>query len=346
MKSEDRSIRFAFLTGVTKFSQVSIFSDLNHLVDLSMDRRFASICGITEKELRQDLAAEAEAMARARKISLEDCYRELKDSYDGYHFHPESEGIYNPFSLLNALEHRETGYYWFSTGTPSFLVRKLRTTGIDIRTFTDDSLYTEPERLSDYHAEGNDLLPLLYQSGYLTITGYEKEYRSCRLGYPNREVRYGFLKSLAPTYLYLEDDPSALSLATFQNDLRSADLEDLRDRFTALFARLPYPQGENAVERDFQNVVYLVFLLLGQNVRTEVHSARGRADCIVETSQHIYIFEFKRDASAEEALEQIEQSGYAAPYVADRRSIHKIGANFDSKTGTLSGWLYHTSPAH
>ena len=339
LKSHDRYIRFSLLTGVTKFSQVSIFSDLNHLVDISMEKRFSGICGITEAELHEYLLPEVERMAEVLGSSQEDCLALLKKTYDGYHFTSNSVGIYNPFSLLNALAQEEIRYYWFQTGTPTFLIHRLKASGLDIRSFTDGSLYEDAVCLMDYRAHDPDPLPLLYQTGYLTILDFEDGIYT--LGYPNEEVKYGFVKSLAPAYLYLEEEPSALSIFLFKKDLERADLTSLRDRFAALFARLPYPaeNTEKLLERDFQNVVYLVFLLLGQNVHTEVHSAKGRADCIVEMKEHIYLFEFKRDGSAEEALAQIGEKGYARPYAADPRQLHRIGASFSSQTRTLDGWV-------
>ena len=262
----------------------------------------------------------------------------MKRMYDGYHFSYASEGVYNPFSLLNAFSKKELGMYWFSTGTPTFLINKLKESGFDARQFTTDEYYEEESSLTDYRIEDKNPVPLFYQTGYLTIKGYDREFRSYALGYPNEEVKYGFLKSLAPYYLCAEDDARPLDIRSFVTDVRRGDTDSLRDRFTALFARLPYPEDERVVERNFQNVIYIVFMLLGQFTVTELHSSKGRADCVVETDEHIYIFEFKRDRSADEALQQIEEAGYARPYAADSRTILKIGVSFDSKERTISGW--------
>ena len=186
--------------------------------------------------------------------------------------------------------------------------------------------------------ESANPVPLFYQTGYLTVKDYDKEFRSYALGYPNEEVKYGFLKSLAPYYLCAENESNPLDVRNFVKDIRKGDTEALRERFTALFARLPYPDDEKVVEQNFQNVIYILFMLSGQFTMTEIHSSKGRADCIAETDDYVYIFEFKRDKSAEEALKQIEDMGYAEPYAADKRKLLKIGANFDSKERSISGW--------
>ncbi|MBR4208056.1 MAG: ATP-binding protein [Lachnospiraceae bacterium] len=338
LKSYDRYIKFAFITGVTKFSKVSIFSDLNHLNDISLSKEYSGICGITENEMISSFSQEIDALAKEEKINREECIYELRKMYDGYHFSHASEGVYNPFSILNAFSKKEFGTYWFSTGTPTFLIEKLKSSGFDARQFTTDEYYVDEASLTDYRVESENPVPLFYQTGYLTIKDYDKEFRSYALGYPNEEVKYGFLKSLAPYYLCDEKAASPLDVRNFVKDLRKGNTDSLRDRFTALFSRLPYPDDERIVEQNFQNVIYIVFMLLGQFTMTEVHSAKGRADCIAETDDYIYIFEFKRDKSADEALKQIEDMGYAKPYAADKRTLIKIGVNFDSKERTIDGW--------
>ena len=339
LKSYDRYLKFVFITGVTKFSKVSIFSDLNQLNDISLDYRYSGICGITETEIKSDFDPEIEMLAANNQISKEECLAELKKMYDGYHFHQNSEGVYNPFSLLSAFDKREFGMYWFSTGTPTFLIDKLKESGFDAKQFTTDEYYEEESSLTDYRMDNENPVPLFYQTGYLTIRGYDAEFRSYALGYPNEEVRYGFLKSLAPYYLCAEKTSRPLDVRNFVKDIRKADTDSLRDRFTELFARLPYPNDERQVEQNFQNVVYIVFMLLGQYTNAEVHSAKGRADCTVETDDYVYIFEFKRDSTADEAIKQIEDMGYADTYAADSRKLIKIGADFDSKERNLDGWM-------
>lgn len=339
LKSYDRYLKFVFLTGVTKFSKVSIFSDLNQLNDISLDHAFSGICGVTQSELEMNFEPEIDALAEAQGIDREECLGELKRMYDGYHFSYNSEGVYNPFSLINSFAKKEFGMYWFATGTPTFLIEKLKASNFDAKSFTGDDYYEEESSLTDYRIESTNPIPLFYQTGYLTIKGYDKEFRSYALGYPNDEVKYGFLKSLAPYYLCAEEEPNPLDVRSFVLDIRKGNTDGIRDRFTALFARIPYPSDEKIIENNFQNVIYIVFMLLGQYTKAEVHSSKGRADCIVETDDFVYIFEFKKDKTAEEALKQIEDMGYDKPYAADERQLIKIGVNFDSENRTVDGWV-------
>ena len=338
LKSYDGYLKFVFMTGVTKFSKVSIFSDLNQMNDISLDLDYSGICGITESEMKGNFMPEIEAMAQTRGLSEEACLNTLKKMYDGYYFHQDAQGVYNPFSLISSLSKKEFGMYWFSTGTPTFLIDKLKESGFDAKQFSEDDYYEEESSLTDYRIDNENPVPLFYQTGYLTIKGYDEEFRSYALGYPNEEVRYGFLKSLAPYYLCAEKTSRPLDVRSFVKDIRRGDTDSIMDRFTALFARLPYPSDEKVVEQNFQNVIYIVFMLLGQFVVTEWHSAKGRADCVVETDYYIYIFEFKRDKSVKEALKQIEDSGYAKPYAADGRTLLKIGVNFNSSERIIDGW--------
>ncbi len=339
LKSYDRYLKFVFLTGVTKFSKVSIFSDLNQLRDISLLPEYSGICGITESELIDTFKPEIEAFAASEGITTEKCISGLKKMYDGYHFSYDCVGVYNPFSVLNALQDKHFNMYWFATGTPTFLIEKLKASNFDAKSFTRDDYYEEESSLTDYRIESTNPIPLFYQTGYLTIKGYDKEFRSYALGYPNDEVKYGFLKSLAPYYLCAEEEPNPLDVRSFVLDIRKGNTDGIRDRFTALFARIPYPTDEKIIENNFQNVIYIVFMLLGQYTKAEVHSSKGRADCIVETENYIYIFEFKRDKTAEEALKQIEDMGYDKSYAADKRQLIKIGVNFDSKERTVRGWM-------
>lgn len=342
LKSYDRYLKFVFITGVTKFSKVSIFSDLNQLQDISMDREFAGICGMTESELPENFEAEINSMAEELDISADVCIDSLKEMYDGYHFYPGSEGVYNPFSLLNALRKKDLRSYWFSTGTPGFLVKKIKDVDFDPKSFTDGTLYADESSLSDYRADNPDPVPLLYQTGYLTIVDYDARRRRFTLGYPNDEVKYGLLESLAPAYLYDKKGRTGKDIFTLDEHIETGNLEGIHNTLTSLYAQLPYTTDEKPREQDFQNVLYIVFTMLGRYVKTEVHSSHGRADVIVETDDHIYIFEFKRDKSADEALQQIEEKGYALPYSADSRTLYKIGVNFNSETGEIDGWKVAT----
>ena len=339
LKSYDEYLRFAFITGVTKFSKVSIFSDLNQLQDISMFEEYSGICGMTEAEICDNFQPELQSVAAKHQISEEKFLQELGRMYDGYHFFPGSPGIYNPFSVLNALSKKELSNFWFSTGTPTFLVRRLKNMHFDVRQFAGQEIYAEEYVLTDYRADNPDLVPLLYQTGYLTITGYDREEQLYILGFPNEEVKYGFLKSLFTEYVPTAVTGSGKDVVTLRRRIRAGDVEGMLDALTALFASIPYTTDDAPFEHYFQSVIYIVFTLLGQHTHCEVHSSRGRADCVLETDKFVYIFEFKVDKSAKEAMEQIEAKGYAAPFKADQRQIFKIGVNFDSEARSLSEWL-------
>ena len=341
LKDCDAYTRFVFFTGVTKFSKVSIFSDLNQLNDISLDDDYSALCGITQTELESVFSLEIDEMAKANSLTREECLQKLKKFYDGYKFSKHCENIYNPFSLINAFSKNTFGKYWFSTGTPTFLVRKLQEQGFYPKQISDGSLYITENEISDYRPDNPNIVPLLYQSGYLTLKEYDDLLDSFVLGFPNDEVKYGFTSCLTAVYLNVD---SPLDIRSFVIDIRNADTNSLKERFISLFARLPYSsvsqeKKDVVIEQNFQNVIYIVFLLLGQFVQVEQHSAKGRADCVVETKNSVYIFEFKRDSSAEEALKQIEEKGYASPYSADSRAIYKIGVNFNSEKCNIDGWL-------
>jgi len=338
LKSYDAYLRFVFITGVTKFSKVSIFSDLNQLEDISMDEEYAAVCGITEGEMKKALMPEIDSMAKKHGMDREECLAKLKRTYDGYHFNNEGEGVYNPFSLLNALKKRQFDSYWFSTGTPTFLVNRLIKIGFDVNQFTDRSLYASKSELADYRADNPDPVPLLYQTGYLTIIGYDTRLGLCALGFPNNEVQYGLLESMMPAYVPVSAKRKGKDVVSLDRCIEQGDTDGVQDILTALFASIPYTSSADPFEHYFETVIYLVFTLLGKYTKCEVRSAKGRADCIVETKDFVYIFEFKLDKSADEALAQIEEKGYAEPYAADARKVFKIGVNFDSKERNITEW--------
>ena len=338
LKSYDEYLRFVFITGVTKFSKVSIFSDLNQLDDISLIERFADICGITEAELEHDFEPEIEIMSESLELSKAECLLELRKMYDGYHFHPKGQGVYNPFSLLSALAAGEMESYWFATGTPTFLVRRLKNRHFDVRQLAEGRIEATISSITDYRADNPDPIPLLYQTGYLTISGYDRKSRLYTLGFPNEEVKYGFMESLFPEYAPESTPGSGKDIISLRRRMLEGDTEGMRDTFTALFASIPYTTDDAPFEHYFQTVLYLVFTLLGQYVECEVHSSRGRADCVLTTDKYVYIFEFKVDKPAREALAQIEAKGYAEPFGADERKIFRIGVSFDSEKRSLSEW--------
>ena len=334
IKACDEYIRFAFLTGVTKFSKVSIFSDLNNLRDISLEKNYSGICGITETELKQVFKPEIDALAEDRKLNYEKTLAQLKKRYDGYLFHPKGENIYNPFSLLNAFTKKEIGSYWFSTGTPTFLVRTLQhQKEIYIRDILENAEMDE-NSLQDYRPDMNNPIPILFQSGYLTLKDYDERLGLYKLGFPNDEVKYGFLDNLVPAYTSIAKDASGLFIGNFIRAIEKGDTESFMKRMYTACAGLPYSLAskENVKmrERDYQIAFYIIFSLMGQFVQTEVVSSKGRADCVVHTDDTVYIFEFKLMGSGtpQEAIQQIKEKGYAEPYKTSGKKIVLIGAVF------------------
>ena len=338
LKSCNDYIRFVFITGVTKFHKVSIFSDLNQLKDISLNEEFSAICGITDTELRANFAPEIAAMAQKLQISEEECLTKLKQQYDGYRYHHNGIGVYNPFSLINAFSDKEFGAYWFESGTPTFLVKQLKEINFDVRRFADHTIYASAGQLKDYSGANSDPVPLLYQSGYLTIADYDPDDGEYTLAFPNNEVKYGFLQSLMPEYVSDCGSSSGLDIFTFRRYIKKGDLESIRKVLTALFARITYTSKDTTFEHYFQTVIYLVFTLLGQFTECEMHTFTGRIDCRVVTKDFIYLFEFKRDESAEKALQQINDKDYTLPFTADSRKLYKIGVSFESEKRILTDW--------
>jgi hypothetical protein len=337
LKTADPWLRFAFLTGVTKFSQVSVFSDLNQLRDISLDRDFAGVCGITRSELTGTFEPELRILARDNNMSYEEALGETQKRYNGYHFSENTEGVFNPFSILNTLVSRDFRYYWFQTGTPTFLIKLLRQADFDIRRFSGD-ITIDPESINSYRIQGGNPVSLLYQTGYLTITGYDAEANLFSLGFPNEEVEYGFLNALLP-YYGPEPGEQDFFAGKFFMDLRAGDVEGFMTRLRAFFSSIPYDLHERT-ERYYQTVFYLVFRLLGQYAGAEVRSAAGRADAVVTTKERVYVFEFKLsgNGTAEDALKQIEEKGYLIPWTAGGRKLVKVGAVFDAALRTLGEW--------
>ena len=338
LKSADEHLKFVFVTGITRFTKVSIFSELNNLKDISLTERYAEICGLTQEEIKKTFEPEIEALADENELTVEDALCELEKMYDGYHFYKKGVGLYNPFSVLNALNDSNFDTYWFETGTPTFLVEKVKKENYHIQDFTN-GVYRQSDDLRDYQIENPDIIPLFFQTGYLTIKGYDKEFKEYLLKYPNEEVKNAFLKSLVPAIIP-QNKYSSLDIKKFCEDLKTGDIESVMIRLKSLFATIPYAtkNSDQITEQNFQNVIYLVFLLIGEFVKVEHHYSHGRADCVVETSNFIYIFEFKRDETTEVALTQIEEKKYATPFESDTRKLVKIGASFSSKESNLVEW--------
>lgn len=336
LKACDPYLRYVFLTGITKFSQLSIFSELNNIKNISMDEPYAAICGITEEEIKEQMSYDLGLLAEKMQITRDEVLAKLKENYDGYHFTWPSPDIYNPFSLFNAFDAKEYKNFWFSTGTPTFLIDLLQETDFDVRQLegveaTDEQFDAPTERVTSP-------IPVLYQSGYLTIKGYDPEFQVYRLAYPNGEVRKGFIESLLPAYLELPGQSSTFYVVSFIRDLRKGDIESCLERTRSFFASIPNDL-ENKTEKHYQTIFYLLFRLMGMYVDSEVKSAVGRADVVIKMQDAIYVLEFKYDGTAREALAQINSRLYAVPYRKDGRRIVKVGINFDSATRTIGDWV-------
>ena len=343
LKSADQYVRFAFLTGVTKFSKISIFSDLNNLRDISMEEDYGAVCGITQKKLEHNFAPEIKMLEEKFACTHEAMLAKLKAKYDGYLFHPDSETVYNPFSIINAFAKKELKNYWFATGTPTFLVDYLKEAYYNIPDL-DGKVELNENGLEFYRAAAKEPLPILFQAGYLTIKEYIAEARLYRLGFPNDEVRYGFLENLMPAYTGLRLSDTGVSVWEFTKAIKAGDADAFMEKMKAIISGIPYDslakKDAKLREQNYQAAVYLVFALMNQFVETEVHCATGRADCIVQTEDRVYIFEFKLGSkgSAEEAVAQIKEKNYAGKYAACGKKIILVGASFDERKKTIKDW--------
>lgn len=334
IKGKDNAIRFAFLTGVTKLGKMSIFSGLNNLNDISMDARYADICGISEDELKSTFGESVEELARANELSVGDCYKKLAQMYDGYHFTENSVGIYNPFSLLNTFNSGKFRMYWFETGTPTFLVRYLKQGNYNLDNISRNDVSLETLTGSNYVSPAP--ITLMYQAGYLTIRGFNPDFFTYNLDYPNEEVKRGFMHSLSQLFAPALID-GELSVYQFVRDVRSGNTEAFMNRLTAFFAGNSYEiQGD--LELYFQNVMSIMLKMMGLYVKTEYQTSNGRIDIVFDTDKYVYIIELKRDQSPEIALRQIEEKGYDKPFMASGKQIIKLGINFSSETKTIDGW--------
>lgn len=328
LKTQDRYIKFAFLTGVTKFGKVSVFSDLNNLTDISMDHRYISICGMTEKELLANFKEGINELAEANGDTEEATIAKLKARYDGYHFEENTIGIYNPFSVLNTLSRLRYKDYWFETGTPTFLVDLLKMHNYRLPDMTKERV--SDDVINSVDSLSTNPIPVIYQSGYLTIKGYDERFKKYLLGFPNREVEEGFLNFLLPLYTSAGNN-SPFLVDEFVQDVESGNPERFMQRMKAFFADTSYQVVGNA-ELYFQNAMYLVFKIMGFYTQVERPTSDGRIDAIIQTPNYIYVIECKLDRTADEAIKQIENNGYAEPFLMDKRKLYKIGVSFSSET--------------
>ena len=335
MKSKDGCIRLGFLTGVTKIGKMSVFSDLNNPKDISMDARYTDICGISEADLNDYFSESVRKLAEAYGLSDDECRQKLAMMYDGYHFCEDSMGIYNPFSLLNTFDSLKFKEYWFETGTPSFLVKVMKDTSYDITSLSEQE--ADSSLLTDIGSALLNPVPLLYQSGYLTIKGYDEDFQMYRLGFPNREVKHGFLNYLMRYYTPVGSETPMMLISRMTRDIRGGNPESFMTRLDALFARTNY-QIQGDCEKDFQYAMYIIIELMGEYVETERTTSNGRIDILIKTKDYVYIIEIKTDSTPDEALAQIEEKGYARPFADDRRRIFRVGVNFSTANRRIDGW--------
>ncbi len=335
LKKLDPYLEFTFITGITKFSQLSIFSELNNLDNISMLDQYSAICGISKTELTNIMKPDVEGLAKALHMTYVDCFEALQNYYDGYHFSENSEDVFNPFSLIKALNGQKIDSYWFGSGTPSFLLKQLDKFNVSLNDLESQDVVLSSFDLSP--EEMTDALPLLYQSGYLTIKKYDPAFQEYTLGIPNKEVRNGLLNSMIPHYVNPRRADNDAFLLGFCKAVYRGDIEAALEHMRTYMATIPYDL-ENRTEKHFQTIFYLMFSFLNIYIRTEVKSTMGRADAVMHMPDTVYVFELKVDKSADEALAQIDEKGYMLPYHAGHKRLVKVGISFDSKQRTIAEW--------
>lgn len=335
IKSLDPYLEFVFLTGITKFAQLSIFSELNNLFNISMYDKYSAICGISSEELHTHMLPDVERLAEHLHLSVDETFERLKRKYDGYHFSKNSEDVYNPFSLIKALASGDIGDYWFDSGTPTYIIKLLQKYNVGLRDLTG-----QDAGVSDFDVSPENMttaLPLLYQSGYLTIKHYEPMIDLYTLGYPNEEVRTGMVRSLAANYLTPAEGTNSSFVIKFVKAVIADDMEQALTLMRAYLAGVSY-RLSNKTERDVQTIFYLVFSLIGSFIKVEEESAHGRADVVITLPSVVYVMELKFDGSADAALRQIDEKGYLIPYTADGKRLVKVGVNYSSEERTITEW--------
>ncbi len=343
LKSSDPYLRFVFVTGVSRFSKISLFSDMNHLNDISLDRTFSSICGITEKELHENFRPEIGALAEAHHLSYEETLAHLKQRYDGYLFIENGEHVYNPFSLLNVFSKKDFRDYWFQSGTPTFLVNYLKKAHYYLPDL-ENNVEIDMSSLSDYRADAASPIPILFQAGYLTIKSYNPQSDLYCLGYPNNEVKFGLIRNLLPSYSDLDMTKVQRFVWQFYEKVSKGDVSAFMEDISSLLENIPYSSDSKEDvkwrEQNYQIAVALIFQFMGMYVQTEVHSAKGRADCIVYAKDIIYVFEFKlwSTGTAEDALTQIQEREYYKPLLLQGKKLFLIGTSFDEEKRNIKEW--------
>ena len=343
LKDCDKYIRFLFITGITKVSHVNIFSGLNQLDDISLDSAYSSICGISETELDQYFTPEIEALAERQEMTVEEVKAKLADMYDGYHFTHNVDGVYNPFCLLKCFKANDFGSYWFESGTPSFLVKTLQNQPLELETMVNGRLATE-NQFKNYDPDSHNMLPVVYQSGYLTIKDFEKETRLYTLDFPNREVEEGFLDVLLKKFITVPYDDIGLEINNLRVALRNKNLDRALSIIKSAIADLPTIVKKNMCENYYESVTHLMFRMTGWRVVSELQSVAGRSDVVVATKDSVFIFELKMDRGrtfdevSDEGLNQIDANGYSDRFAVSGKAMHKIALVFSSEGKGLLGW--------
>lgn len=338
LKSMDAYIRFAMITGVSRFSRLSIFSDINNLEDISLDRKYSAICGITQTELLKFCHDGLDQFAENSKMSREDVLESLKINYDGYHFSAGAPDIYNPFSLINALKKSEIGQYWYATGTPTFLTRAMAKGDFYIPDL--EKLRTSETSLKSSESGVNNPIPILFQAGYLTIKGYEKDNRKYLLGIPNREVESGLYENLLPAYMHSRKGDELLVVDKLLSEINEGKVDDFMKRLKAFLADIPYELTQCKPEIYFENNLYIIFKIIGLYTQVEYRTASGRIDLLVNTPKRVYVMELKLSGSAQMALNQINSKDYLVPFMMSDKEIVKIGISFSKKSRNIAAWKY------
>ena len=343
LKSGDPYLRFVFLTGVSRFSKISLFSDLNHLNDISLNRDYSSVCGITEEELKSNFQPEIEALSESEQLTYEETLEKLKQTYDGYLFIDGGVHVYNPFSLLNVFSDRMFFDYWFQSGTPTFLVQYLKKAHFYLPDL-ENNVEIDLSSLNNFKVDVGSPIPILYQAGYLTLKSYNRRSGLYSLGYPNNEVKYGLIRNLLPSYSNLDETKVQRFVWQFYEKVCSGDVASFMQVISDLLANIPYSSASKDDvrwrEQNYQIAVALIFQFMGMYTQTEVYSAKGRADCVVHTEHIIYIFEFKlwSAGTAEEALTQIQAQEYYKPLRLQGKKLVLIGTSFDEEKRNIKEW--------
>ncbi len=336
LKSMDNYIQFAFLTGVTKINKISVFSGLNNLRDISLAKEYGTLCGITDEEIDSVFTPYVERFAQQTDMSVDAVRREIRAYYDGYHFHHSAPAVYNPFSLLNAFTDNEFKNYWFETGTPTYLIRLLQTDNCKIEEIA--SAEVSDRMIGSVNEKNTTAVTILYQSGYLTIKGFDQRFGIYSLGFPNKEVEESFLDSLMPYYVSLKNSDGGTAIRRFVRDVEGGNVEGFMRYLSGFFADTPYELVKD-LENHYQNVLFIITKLMGFYVKAEYHTSAGRIDMVLQTDDYTYVMEFKLDGTAEDAIAQINDKSYTLPFENGDRKLFKVGVNFSKETRNIEKWI-------